>query len=213
MSAPSSAPTAHVAFDRSDFRTVTLGGAGLGLTTGVAVVAFLAASRSVPEAAGARGVVEALIVLAAGVLAAFLPAAWTAARGADGIAGAAAIGLVGTIVFSAIDIILLRPFKAYPWTWDAIGGGSSWWYLPVWWMLGTFLAWMGGIVTAAAAPRGGGGGETTLARRAMPVVIATVIGAVVARLLAFGIALPVATGGAFTVAIAAFAIVALARKG
>jgi len=163
----------------------------------------------VPETAGARGVVEALIVLAAGVLAAFLPATRTAPRGADGIAGAAAIGLVGTIVFSAIDIIVLRPFKAYPWTWDAIGGGSSWWYLPVWWMLGTFLAWMGGIVTASAGARG----ETTLARRAMPVVIATVIGAVVARLLAFGIALPVATGGAFTVAIAAFAIVALARKG
>ena len=209
MSAPSSAPTANVAFDRSDFRTVTLGGAGVGFVTGVAVVAYLAASRAVPETAGARGVVEALIVLAAGVLAAFLPATRTAARGADGIAGAAAIGLVGTIVFSAIDIIVLRPFKAYPWTWDAIGGGSSWWYLPVWWMLGTFLAWMGGIVTASAGARG----ETTLARRAMPVVIATVIGAVVARLLAFGIALPVATGGAFTVAIAAFAIVALARKG
>jgi hypothetical protein len=211
MSGPSSAPTAHVAFDRSDFRTVTLGGVGVGLVTGGAVVAFLAASRSVPETAGARSVVEALIVLAAGVLAAFLPATWTAPRGADGIAGAAAIGLVGTIVFSAIDIIVLRPFKAYPWTWDAIGGGSSWWYLPVWWMLGTFLAWMGGIVTAAAAPRAAG--ETTLARRAWPVVIATVIGAVVARLLAFGIALPVATGGAFTVAIAAFAILALARKG
>ena len=210
MSAPSSAPTANVAFDRSDFRTVTLGGAGVGLVTAVAVVAYLAASRSVPETAGARGVVEALIVLAAGVLAAFLPATRTAPRGADGIAGAAAIGLVGTIVFSAIDIIVLRPLKAYPWTWDAIGGGSSWWYLPVWWMLGTFLAWMGGIVTASAGARGG---ETTLARRALPVVIATVIGAVVARLLAFGIALPVATGGAFTVAIAAFAIVALARKG
>jgi len=209
MSAPSSAPTANVAFDRSDFRTVTLGGAGVGFVTGVAVVAYLAASRAVPETAGARGVVEALIVLAAGVLAAFLPATRTAPRGADGIAGAAAIGLVGTIVFSAIDIIVLRPFKAYPWTWDAIGGGSSWWYLPAWWMLGTFLAWMGGIVTASAGARG----ETTLARRAMPVVIATVIGAVVARLLAFGIALPVATGGAFTVAIAAFAIVALARKG
>lgn len=210
MSAPSSAPTANVAFDRSDFRTVTLGGAGVGFVTGVVVVAFLAASRSVPETAGARGVVEALIVLVAGVLAAFLPATRTAPRGADGIAGAAAIGLVGTIVFSAIDIIVLRPLKAYPWTWDAIGGGSTWWYLPVWWMLGTFLAWMGGIVTASA---GAWGGETTLARRAMPVVIATVIGAVVARLLAFGIALPVATGGAFTVAIAAFAIVALARKG
>ena len=210
MSAPSSAPTANVAFDRSDFRTVTLGGAGVGLVTGVAVVAYLAASRSVPETAGARGVVEALIVLGTGVLAAFLPARWTAPRGADGIAGAAAIGLVGTIVFSAIDIIVLRPLKAYPWTWDAIGGGSSWWYLPVWWMLGTFLAWMGGIVTASAGARGG---ETTLARRALPVVIATVIGAVVARLLAFGIALPVATGGAFTVAITTFAIVALARKG
>jgi len=210
MSAPSSAPTANVAFDRSDFRTVTLGGAGVGLVTGVAVVAYLAASRSVPETGGARGVVEALIVLGTGVLAAFLPARWTAPRGADGIAGAAAIGLVGTIVFSAIDIIVLRPLKAYPWTWDAIGGGSSWWYLPVWWMLGTFLAWMGGIVTASAGARGG---ETTLARRALPVVIATVIGAAVARLLAFGIALPVATGGAFTVAIAAFAIVALARKG
>ncbi|HXI63441.1 MAG TPA: hypothetical protein VNH14_02920 [Gemmatimonadales bacterium] len=209
MSAPSSAPTANVAFDRSDFRTVTLGGAGVGFVTGVAVVAYLAASRAVPETAGARGVVEALIVLAAGALAAFLPATRTAPRGADGIAGAAAIGLVGTIVFSAIDIIVLRPFKAYPWTWDAIGGGSSWWYLPVWWMLGTFLAWMGGIVTASAGARG----ETTLARRAMPVVIATVIGAVVARLLGFAIALPVATGGAFTVAIAAFAIVALARKG
>lgn len=209
MATPSSAPTTPVAFDRADFRTVTLGGAGVGLVMGVVVVAFLAASRLVPETAGARGVVEALVVLAAGVLAAFLPASWTAPRGGDGIAGAAAIGLVGTIVFSAIDIIVLRPFKAYPWTWDAIGGGSTWWYLPVWWMLGTFLAWMGGIVTAAAAPQG----ETTLARRALPVVIATVIGAVVARLLGFGIALPVATGGAFTVAIAAFAIVALARKG
>src|SRR5256885_12892768 len=63
-------------------------------------------------------------------------------------------GPVGTVVFSAIDIVLLRPFKAYPWTWDAVGGGSTWWYLPVWWMLGTFLAWMGGLVTAGRAARG-----------------------------------------------------------
>ena len=35
--------------------------------------------------------------------------------------GAAAIGLWGTVVFMAFDIVLLRPFKAYPWTWDAIG--------------------------------------------------------------------------------------------
>jgi hypothetical protein len=197
-----------LASDRSDFRTVTVGGAGMGLVTGVAVVVFLAVSRLVPVAGGLRGAVEALIVLGTGIAVAFLPAAWTAARGAEGIAGAAAIGLVGTVVFSAIDIVLFRPFKAYPWTWDAIGGGSTWWYLPVWWMLGTFLAWMGGIVTAGAAARG----ETTLVRRAMPVGVATLIGAVVARL-ALGLALPVATGGAFTVVLAAFAVIALARKG
>jgi hypothetical protein len=203
-----------LASDRSDFRTVTVGGAGIGLVTGVAVVVFLAVTRTVPDGGGLRGAVEALIVLGAGIAVAFLPASWTGARGAEGIAGAAAIGLVGTVVFSAIDIVLFRPFKAYPWTWDAIGGGSTWWYLPVWWQLGTFLAWMGGIVTAGAAGAGGAAarGEMTLVRRAMPVGVATVIGAVVARL-ALGLALPVATGGAFTVVLAAFAVIALARKG
>src|SRR2546426_9890853 len=161
-----SATAAPLASDRSDFRTVTVGGATLGVATAVAVVAFLAASRLVPIAAGARGGVQALIVLAAGVAVAFLPAQWPAARSPEGIAGAAAMGLVGTVVFSVIDIVLLRPFKAYPWTWDAIGGGSTWWYLPIWWMLGTFAAWMGGIVTAAGAAAARG--ETTLARRALP---------------------------------------------
>src|SRR3989442_4456451 len=122
-----SATAAPVASDRSDFRTVTVGGAKLGVATAVAVVAFLAASRLVPITGGLRGGVEALIVLAAGVAVAFLPAQWTAARSTEGIAGAAALGLVATVVFSAIDIVLLRPFKAYPWTWDAIGGGSTWW--------------------------------------------------------------------------------------
>lgn len=203
-----SAPAAPLPSDRSDFRTVTLGGVGIGLVTGVAVVFFLAASRLVPDAGGLRDGVEALIVLAAGVMVAFVPSSWTVPRTTEGIAGAAAMGLVGTIAFSAIDIVVLRPFKAYPWTWDAIGGGSTWWYLPVWWMLGTFLAWMGAIVTAGAAARG----ESTLARRAMPIGVATVIGAVVTQL-ALRLALPVATGGAFTVVLAAFAVLALARKG
>jgi hypothetical protein len=108
----------------------------------------------------------------------------------------------------AIDIVLLRPFKAYPWTWDAVGGGSTWWYLPVWWMLGTFLAWMGGIVTAA----GGAGVELPLARRALPALAATVIAVTVARLAGLPVALPVATGGAFTIALVALALVTLARK-
>ncbi len=201
-----SATVAPAASDRSDFRTVTVGGAKIGVATAIAVVAFLAALRLVPIAGGLRGGVLVLIVLAAGLAAAFLPAEWTAARSTEGIAGAAAVGLVGTVVFSAIDIVLLRPFKAYPWTWDAIGGGSTWWYLPIWWMLGTFLAWMGGIVTAAS-------GEATLGRRALPAVAGTVIVAAIGRLAGVPVALPVVTGAAFTLVLAALALVALARKG
>src|SRR5213595_2338107 len=201
-----SVTAAPVVSDRSDFRTVTVGGAQLGVATAVAVVAFLAASRLVPITASLRGAVEALIVLGAGLAVAFLPAQWTVARSTEGIAGAAALGLVGTVVFSAIDIVLLRPFKAYPWTWDAIGGGSTWWYLPVWWMLGTFVAWMGGIVTAA-------GGEATLGRRTLPALAATIVLALIVRLAGVTLALPVATGGAFTLVLAALALVALARKG
>jgi hypothetical protein len=201
-----SATVAPAASDRSDFRTVTVGGAKIGVATAIAVVAFLAAVRLVPLAGGLRGGVLVLLVLAAGLAAAFLPAEWTAARSTEGIAGAAAVGLVGTVVFSAIDIVLLRPFKAYPWTWDAIGGGSTWWYLPIWWMLGTFLAWMGGIVTAAS-------GEVTLARRALPAVAGTIIVAAIGRLAGVPVALPVVTGAAFTLVLAALALVALARKG
>jgi len=201
-----SATVAPAASDRSDFRTVTVGGAKIGVATAIAVVAFLAALRLVPIAGGLRGGVLVLIVLAAGLAAAFLPAEWTAARSTEGIAGAAAVGLVGTVVFSAIDIVLLRPFKAYPWTWDAIGGGSTWWYLPIWWMLGTFLAWMGGIVTAAS-------GEATLARRALPAVAGTIIVTAIGRLAGVLVAFPVVTGAAFTLVLAALALVALARKG
>src|SRR6266516_2723160 len=135
--------------DRSDFRTVMLGGTKLGLVTAVAVVAFLAVSRQVTAHVPQRAL-ETLIVLAA---------------------GAAAMGLWGTVVFMAFDIVVLRPLKAYPWTWDAVGGGSSWWYLPIWWMLGTFVAWMGGILTASQARRG----EATLVRVALPAMVATVV--------------------------------------
>ena len=201
--------TAAPAQDRSDFRTVTTGGALVGLVTGVAVVLFVAASRTLAGGLVREGV-EALLVIAAAVVVAFFPAQWTAARTTDGIAGAAAVGLVGTVVFSAIDIVLLRPFKAYPWTWDAIGGGSTWWYLPVWWMLGTFLAWMGGIVTASQATRGGG--QAALGRSALPAIAGAVIVAAIAQL-AGAVSLPAAAGGAFTIVLTALALVALTRKG
>jgi len=51
--------------DRSDFRTVMLGGTKLGLVTAVAVVAFLAVSRQVTAHVPQRAL-ETLIVLAAG---------------------------------------------------------------------------------------------------------------------------------------------------
>ena len=203
-----SATAAPAASDRSDFRTVTVGGALVGAITAVAVVLVVAASRVFATRPSVAGAVEARVVLVAATVVAFLPAQRTAAKSTEGIAGAAALGLVGTVVFSAIDIVLLRPFQAYPWTWDAIGGGSTWWYLPVWWMLGTFLAWMGGIVTARSAQ-----GNATLMRVAAPSVAGTVIVTALARLAGLAAPLPVATGGAFTVVLTALALIALARKG
>src|SRR5881296_1637166 len=193
--------------DRSEFRHILQSGTIVGAVTGAAVVLFLLVSRSGLLPAGVvTSFLLMLIVLAGGVAPAFLPGVFAASRTVQGVASAAAIGLWGTIVFMAIDIILLRPFHAFPWTWDAIGGGSTWWYLPIWWMLGTFLAWMGGIVTAA-------GGEATLGRRALPALAATIVLALIVRLAGVTLALPVATGGAFTLVLAALALVALARKG
>src|SRR5438093_11902163 len=201
-----SATATATASDRSDFRTVMVGGTQIGVLTAAAVVALLMVSRQVAAGMPQR-VLEALIVLATGTAVSFLPARLTEARYVEGIAGAAAIGLWGTVVFMAFDIVLLRPFQAYPWTWDAIGGGSSWWYLPIWWMLGTFLAWMGGIVTAAQAARG----EAPLLRTAGPAVVGAVLLVIVARLAGLHLALPVETGAGFTIVLTVLAVVALAR--
>ncbi len=196
-----------LATDRSDFRTIMIAGTKVGAITGAAVGVYLVASRFLP-AGPPRRAVEALIVLATGCVVSFLPARWTAARTVDGIAGAAATGLWGTVVFMAIDIVLLRPFTAYPWTWDAVGGGSSWWYLPLWWMLGTFVAWMGGILTASRAARRQAG----LVALGLPVVVGAILLAVVARVAHVGFSLPVVTGAGFVVALTLLALTALARK-
>ena len=71
-------------------------------------------------------------------------------------------------------------------------------------MLGTFLAWMGGIVTASQA---------TLGRSALPAIAGAVIVAAIARLAGLSVSLPAAAGGAFTIVLAALALVALTRKG
>lgn len=199
-------PTATA--DRSEFRHILLSGTMVGAAVAAAVVVFLIVSRLLPDGL-LTSILLMLVVLAGGALAAFLPASFAASRTVQGIASAAAIGLWGTIVFMAIDIILLRPFKAFPWTWDAVGGGSTWWYLPIWWMLGTFLAWMGAIVTAGRAARGG---DTSIRALAIPA-----LGGGLGLGLGLGLAglllMPVAAGLGFVVTLILFALIVLTRKG
>jgi hypothetical protein len=192
--------------DRSDFRNVLVSGTKMGVVTGVAVVAYLILTRFLPSGIP-RDAMLSFLVLATGALVSLLPGEWAAARNTEGVAGAAAIGLWGSVAFMAIDIILLRPFKAYPWTWDAIGGGSTWWYLPIWWMLGTFLAWMGGMLTAGRHARG----PTTLVGTAMPVVIGAVALTAVGKLAGCPVMLPVLVGAGYTVSLAVLALVSLRR--
>jgi hypothetical protein len=199
----SAVPTA----DRSDFRNVLASGTLVGVITGIGVVVFVAISRMLPPGA-ARDVVESVLVLAGGVAVSLLPGQRAASRTVEGVAGAAAIGLWGTVVFMAIDIVLLRPFKAYPWTWDAIGGGSTWWYLPIWWMLGTFLAWMGGMLTAARNGRG----AASLAQLALPGVVGAAVLTAAGKGLGCPVPLAALTGAAYTVTLTALALFFNARK-
>ena len=201
-----SATVASAVSDRSDFRSVLIAGTKVGITISVAVVAYLAVAWYLPE--GTASVVEALLVFVGGTVAAFLPGRLAVARTIEGIAGAAGIGLWGALVFSIIDIALLRPMHAYPWTWDDVGGGSTWWYLPIWWMLSTFLAWMGGVLTAAGAARG----RSSLGSVAGPVLGGAVVLAAVLRVAGFHAVLPVQAGLGFSVTLVALAAVALARK-
>ncbi|HLZ44556.1 MAG TPA: hypothetical protein VKQ05_02665 [Gemmatimonadales bacterium] len=202
---PSSTTTA----DRPEFQQILVSGTIVGVIVSVTVLLYLIVARLLPPGM-ITALLETVLVLAGGVAAAFLPGFYATARTTQGVAVAAAIGLWGTIVFMAIDIILLRPFKAYPWTWDAVGGGSTWWYLPIWWMLGTFVAWMGGLVTAGRAARGG---DVAIAALALPVVIGGVILAFVATLARLHIYFPVAAGGGFALVLTVLALAAIARKG
>lgn len=193
--------------DRSEFRHILFSGTKVGAVTAAAVILYLVISRLLP-AGFIEALLQAIVVLAAAVVATFLPGFFATSRTVQGIASAAAIGLWGTIVFMAIDIILLRPFKAYPWTWDAVGGGSTWWYLPIWWMLGTLVAWLGALVTAGRAARGGNTAIGSLA-------IAP-LGGGVGGALGLGLggvtAVPVGAGVGFVVTLVIFALIVISRK-
>jgi hypothetical protein len=121
------------------------------------------------------------------------------------VAGAAAVGLLGTVAFMVVDIVVLRTFKAYPWTWDAVGGGSTWWYLAIWWMLGTFSAWMGALVVAGGHARG----KSTLVSLALPPLIGGLVATLAVRVVGLAVALPVAAGAGFLLVLTALAVAGL----
>jgi len=199
--------TSATTVDRSEFRHVLFSGTIVGAVTAVAVIVYLVVARLVPPGIIAA-LLETIVVLVAAVFVTFLPGFFATSRTVQGIAGAAAIGLWGTIVFMAIDIILLRPFKAYPWTWDAVGGGSTWWYLPIWWMLGTLVAWLGAVVTAGRAARGGDTAITSLALSPLGGGIGGVLGLGLGGIAA----LPVGAGVGFLVTLVIFALIVIGRR-
>lgn len=191
--------------DRSDFRHVVRSGAKVGLVTAAGVIVFLVLSRVLPEVGTMREAVLALVVLVVAVPIAFLPGHLVGARTVEGVAGAAAVGLLGSVAFMVVNIVLLRPFKAYPWTWDAVGGGSTWWYLAIWWMLGTFSAWMGALVVASRHARG----TATLASLALPPLIGGLVAALAVRVAGLPVVLPVAAGAGFLLTLTALAVAGL----
>ena len=155
--------------DRTDVPFIVRGAVKIGLITAIAVLLYSLVSRFT------NGVIESALkvfIVAAGTyLVTFLPGQWTRARTIEGIAGAAGIGLAGTVVYLIIDVTLLQNIGTYTNRWRQIGGGSSWWYHPVWWMLGTFLPWMGAFMIANQAARGG----VSVRRAALLVTMVTLV--------------------------------------
>jgi hypothetical protein len=135
-----------------DWRTVVGGGAILGAITAIGVAIFAFLSRGM--AGGVERIVQSILVLAGGVVFAFFPATRHQPTDVDGISWNAMIGLMGALFFTVVDVVVFRPINLYHWTWDAIGGGSGFWYIPVWWMGSAVLAWLGSWVVANSS-RGG----------------------------------------------------------
>jgi hypothetical protein len=154
--------------ERADVRTIVGGGVVLGALTALGVAMFAVASRALEGSAEVA--VGSVVVLAGGALASHLPAHWVRPRHVDGIAWAALVGLLGSLTFTVVDTAVLRPLGIYHWTWDAIGGGSGFWYVPVWWMGSATLAWLGAWVVAVLAR--GGRDPRTVRAAAQTIVIA-----------------------------------------
>jgi hypothetical protein len=130
--------------DRSDVRTIVGNGLKLGIFTTIGVVIFALLSRVMDGMI--ETFVQSILILAGGAVFAFAPGLIVKARSMDGMAWAMLVGLLGALFFTVFDTIILRPINLYHWTWDAIGGGSGFWYVPVWWMGAAFLCGVGSVL-------------------------------------------------------------------
>ena len=164
--------------DRSEVRVILLGGIRLGILTTAGVVAFALLSR--PLSGPVEVVVQSALLVLGGVAFGYVPSLSTRPRTVDGIAWSAMVGLLGALVFTVLDTAMLRPAHLYHWTWDQIGGGSGFWYVPVWWMGSAVLAWLGAWNVAIAA-RG--------SREPMPLAIGVVTAGLAVVLFGLGVAL------------------------
>jgi hypothetical protein len=150
----------------------------LGILTTLGVVAFALLSRAL--AGSTEVVVQSLVLVLGGVAFGYVPSVAVRPRTVDGIAWAAMVGLLGALVFTVLDTAILRPVHLYHWTWDEIGGGSGFWYIPVWWMGSAVLAWLGAWTVAIVA-RGG--------REPRPLVVGLLTACLAVVLFGFGVAI------------------------
>ena len=97
--------------ERADVRTILGGGVILGVLTALGVAVFSWVSRALDGTSEVA--VQSAVVLLGTVLASYVPAHWVRPRQVDGIAWAALIGLIGSLVFTVVDTAVLRPIGAY----------------------------------------------------------------------------------------------------
>jgi len=173
-----SAVQAESQYDQTALPGVLRNGAILGVLQAVSVLLFSLAYRFLEGTAEVA--VGAIVVLVGVTATTVLPGLWTRARTIEGIAGAAGIGLMATVVYLVIDVAALQPLGTYTNRWLEIGGGSNWWYHPVWWMVGTFLPWMGALVLANQVAKGGTASPAGLMVMALGLTVVVAIAAILA---------------------------------
>jgi hypothetical protein len=137
--------------ERRDLRTILTAGILLGVFAALGVAVFSLLSRVL--SGGVEMVIRWLIALVGLAVAAFLPGRLLRPNTVDGIAWATLAGFLGAVIFTVLDIALLRPLGLYSWKWDAVGGGSGWWYVPIWWMGSALLAWLGSWAYSVGSSR------------------------------------------------------------